>query len=544
MTLNGRVHPHGQYTTYYFEYGPTATYGNRTAASPLPPRLAAHYLESWDENTGGWYAGRAAPRDLTHQPTGGARGGFVRYTEPTFDDHNHDNGIGTVHLAKYVYPGPWGKLAGKPSLWLAAGDPDLRDAKVSLYVRGQDWVPHGTRLQWWTQSQKNIEVLNGAGGHIANWAFTGVDLTEHLRSGKWEKVAYRLWDDTEQWTYTGGTGTYQYWSINDAQAHVNTDFFHMITYVDVKNLPKGSIDFDEFELTYHNYSLLLPSNGGKLLRVPEGAADAATLTDGWRHGKDRMWHSAAHPTGPLEFVWRFQDPVTIQAVQIHQNPEWPAKDVEVLVSADDKTFTPLVKNVLPEKGTPNANFAFSLDRGLSAKAAFLKVRLLSGYKAEHWGLGEIEVFGSGAKMLPEDDVNHVNLDVTGLTAGTTYHYRLVTQSEVGTTTGADQTFTVPADQKPHVVSGPAEQVSADGASITGRLTPLGLPTQYYFEYGLDSNYGMKTPVAVGGIQMVPRLVFARLTELKAGTMYHYRLVAINSRGTSTGRDGVFTTAAR
>src|SRR5262245_49060556 len=54
MSLNGTVHPHGLPTTYYFEYGPTTAYGSRTASRPLPPRLAAHYHESWDEGTGGW----------------------------------------------------------------------------------------------------------------------------------------------------------------------------------------------------------------------------------------------------------------------------------------------------------------------------------------------------------------------------------------------------------------------------------------------------------------------------------------------------------
>src|SRR5437867_1678389 len=54
MTVNGSIHPHGMPTSYYFEYGPTTAYGSRTAMAPLPPRLTAHYHESWDESTGGW----------------------------------------------------------------------------------------------------------------------------------------------------------------------------------------------------------------------------------------------------------------------------------------------------------------------------------------------------------------------------------------------------------------------------------------------------------------------------------------------------------
>src|SRR5262249_20983190 len=161
------------------------------------------------------------------------------------------------------------------------------------------------------------------------------------------------------------------------------------------------------------------------------------------------------PEGPLEFVYAFTNPVTVRSVQLHQNPEWPTRDVEVLVSADDKDYTPLFKDQLPEKGQPNANFGFVLKTGLAAKAGYLKVRLLSGYRKEHWGLGEIEVFGTGATMLPEDEVNHVNLDIKNLKPGTTYHYRLVARNSAGTTLGADRTFTAPADAKPLVATGPA-----------------------------------------------------------------------------------------
>src|SRR5262249_23044146 len=70
MSVNGSIHPHGLPTTYYFEYGPTAAYGSRTEAVSLPPRLAAYYRESWEENTGGW-AGWGA-KGLEHHPQGGA----------------------------------------------------------------------------------------------------------------------------------------------------------------------------------------------------------------------------------------------------------------------------------------------------------------------------------------------------------------------------------------------------------------------------------------------------------------------------------------
>jgi hypothetical protein len=317
----------------------------------------------------------------------------------------------------------------------------------------------------------------------------------------------------------------------------------MLAYIDVKNPPTGSIDFDELTIAYRNHSLVAPSNGGRLASGPAGGDDPARLTDGWRHGKDRAWRSASNPAAPLEFVWSFERPVTIHTVQLHQNPEWPAKDVEVLVARDGKTFTPLVKRELPEKGVPTSNWAFTLDTKLNAPATAMKIRATSGYKSEHWGLGEVEVFGTGATMLPDDDVYHVNTDIADLKPGTTYHYRLVATSSGGVTRGEGRTITTPATEQPIAETGPASRITATSAKLEGRLNALGDAATYYFEYGPDTKYGAKTPPAPAGIQITPRSTFGHVANLKPGTTYHYRLVASNTHGTTYGADETFQTAA-
>lgn len=536
MTVNASVHPHGLPTTYHFEYGPSTEYGRQTDSVPLPPRLAAFYHESWDEGLGGWESWLKS----NHHRDGGVSGGFVRFAEPSRDDHNHDNGIGTLHLVKYLYPGPHPGTAS-PSVQLGGGDPDFRDARISISVRGNDWQPNGSELLWWTQSQLNIEDGIASGWKRPNWAHTGVTLTDRLLDGKWHSVSYRLTNDSTHWTYGGGNGGYVYGSIDFCQRHLNIDLFHMLAYIDVKNPPTGSIDFDELTIAYRNYSLLLPSNGGKLTGSPAGGDDAARLTDGWRHGKDRSWRSATNPAAPQELVWSFERPVTIETVQLHQNPDWPAKDVEVLVAADSTTFTPLLKRVLPEKGVPTNNWAFTFDTKLKAPAAALKVRVLSGYKPDHWGLGEVEVFGSGAVMRPDDDISYVNTDITGLEPGVTYHYRLVAVSSAGTTRGADRTFTTPATKQPLAETGKASRIAPTTARLDGRLNALGVPTMFHFEYGLDTNYGSQTTPTSGGLQITPRTTFGDLTGLKPKMTYHYRLVVTNAHGTSRGADETFQT---
>ena len=85
FTANGRIHPHGLPTTYHFEYGTTAAYGAKAKTQALPPRLAAFYRESWDQQLGGWQAGMSG-KDLMHHTEGGAAKGFVRFAEPSGDD--------------------------------------------------------------------------------------------------------------------------------------------------------------------------------------------------------------------------------------------------------------------------------------------------------------------------------------------------------------------------------------------------------------------------------------------------------------------------
>src|SRR5688572_5444231 len=240
MNVSGAVHPHGRATDFYFEYGPTTRYGSATTPAALPPRLAAFYRETWDDGMGGWTGGLSG-KDLAHHPADGARGGFVRFSEPSGHDHNHDDGIGTLHLAQYLYPGLMGNLR------LGGGEPDLRDAKVSLHVRGNDFVANGSELLWWTQSQSNPEHgFDQPGWRRANWAYTGFTLTDHLRSGRWERVEYRLRNDPAHWSYAGNNRKqqsferYSYWPINDAQQHANIDFFHLLAFVDPANPPRGS----------------------------------------------------------------------------------------------------------------------------------------------------------------------------------------------------------------------------------------------------------------------------------------------------------------
>jgi len=124
-------------------------------------------------------------------------------------------------------------------------------------------------------------------------------------------------------------------------------------------------------------------------------------------------------------------------------------------------------------------------------------------------------------------------NVSGLSSGTTYHYRLVVQSGGGIAATGDAIFTtaVPA---PTVSTGAATLLSSSRARLAGSVNPNGGATSYWFEYGTTTAYGQQTAAASAGSASASSPVQVELTGLAPATSYHYRLVAQNSGGTSVG----------
>ncbi|MDA8242415.1 MAG: hypothetical protein M0Z67_18850 [Nitrospiraceae bacterium] len=139
-----------------------------------------------------------------------------------------------------------------------------------------------------------------------------------------------------------------------------------------------------------------------------------------------------------------------------------------------------------------------------------------------------------------DDVA-VTAYISGLTVGLTYHYRLVATNSIGTTYGADVSFTTPSNAPPLAVTDPATNKNGNSATLNATVNPNGLETSAYFEWGLTASYGNTTPTQTlpAGIDNVS--VSANITGLSINTTYHYRIVAVNVDGTTNGQDMTFTT---
>jgi RTX calcium-binding nonapeptide repeat (4 copies) len=133
----------------------------------------------------------------------------------------------------------------------------------------------------------------------------------------------------------------------------------------------------------------------------------------------------------------------------------------------------------------------------------------------------------------------VTEQLTGLTAGVAYHYRVVATNATGTSRGGDQGFTTGA--APTVVTSPASQLGPTAATVGGTVDPNGLPTGWWIEYGTSTGYGSRTGTQSAGSGTSAAGVSTRLTGLNAGVTYHFRVVAANDAGTARGSDRSFRT---
>ena len=141
----------------------------------------------------------------------------------------------------------------------------------------------------------------------------------------------------------------------------------------------------------------------------------------------------------------------------------------------------------------------------------------------------------GSSTTPQN----VAIGISGLAAGHVFHFRLVAASDAGTTEGKDVSFTTSA--APSVVTQGVSSVTSTSVTLQGAVTPNGLSTTWWFEYGTSTSYGSKTSSQSAGSGTSARSLSATVKGLKAATTYHYRLVAQNSSGRVVGADQSFTT---
>jgi hypothetical protein len=206
-------------------------------------------------------------------------------------------------------------------------------------------------------------------------------------------------------------------------------------------------------------------------------------------------------------------------------------------TSEDETFT-----TPPAEPTVNDRPPFATGISLHEATLHGTVNPGSGVTTYHFQYGATTEYGSNTPQaytqLNYEDDDGEQL-ITGLQAGTTYHYRLVATNSSGTSIGPDETFTTLSAVPPTVETGGASQISPNSAIIAGIVDPAGEVTSYKFEIGTSTLYGTQLFGTVSGKEEVT----AALAGLLPETTYHYRLLASSAAGISFGADRTFITQA-
>jgi hypothetical protein len=133
-----------------------------------------------------------------------------------------------------------------------------------------------------------------------------------------------------------------------------------------------------------------------------------------------------------------------------------------------------------------------------------------------------------------------NASVSGLLPGTTYHFSVVASNAAGTTLGSDVTLTTLA-APPQATTLAASNNVGTNVNLNASINPGGAATTFYFQYGTTTNYGsfsLTNTLAAGLSTVVTNTLVSGLVPI---TLYHFRVVAMNSAGSSNGSDLTFTT---
>jgi hypothetical protein len=134
--------------------------------------------------------------------------------------------------------------------------------------------------------------------------------------------------------------------------------------------------------------------------------------------------------------------------------------------------------------------------------------------------------------------SHVSAPLEQLTPGTLYHYRVRVTSPAGTASSPDQTFATPG-----VPAFESSEASAGttSARLSATVIPNASPTAIRFEYGTGDSYGAVTAPVEAGSGLDKVIVSTEVGGLQPDTTYHYRVLAANGIGVTSGPGQTFTT---
>ncbi len=121
---------------------------------------------------------------------------------------------------------------------------------------------------------------------------------------------------------------------------------------------------------------------------------------------------------------------------------------------------------------------------------------------------------------------------------TKVYYKMVIENSNGTYSSDISSFTTLSQEKPSFANIAYDIIDFTSIKIYANISTFGSNTTVSLEYGTTTSYG--SSVSLGNIGNSNINVTKNITGLNANTIYHYRLVATNSGGTTYTPDLTFT----
>jgi phosphodiesterase/alkaline phosphatase D-like protein len=200
----------------------------------------------------------------------------------------------------------------------------------------------------------------------------------------------------------------------------------------------------------------------------------------------------------------------------------------------EKDFSTLSDGTLPSATTGDASNITTTTATLSGNLTGMGTATTVMVSFEY---GTTTSYGSETTAQSMTAIGSATANLTGLTAGTTYHFRIKADGEGEPIEGADKEFTTStADTTAPVISSLATSaITTKGATITW-TTDEAATSQV--QYGLTAEYGSTSDE----VTTLSTSHSASLTDLKAGKTYHYRVISKDAAGNQkVSDDGTFTT---
>jgi hypothetical protein len=172
---------------------------------------------------------------------------------------------------------------------------------------------------------------------------------------------------------------------------------------------------------------------------------------------------------------------------------------------------------------------------------------LTGCKIEYGPTGEnleheVPCNPSAADIPADSSVHPVSATVTGLQPETVYSVRVTVTTANATKSSPLGSFSTPFQPGPaRIIAVGASGAEQGSVTLEAKVDPHGFDTSYHFEWGSTASYGNRTPVGLVAAGETPRRVTAKLEGLSPAAVYHFKLVAVSSAGSSVQSDHTFET---